>query len=95
MTADGRLETGDLIRIRRVLTMADWGARDEFCPAHVVFSRDTSVLLCPHGGFVRAGTGIMMGAFFLTVDYEAETVTGLLGDEYEIDVAGPPAEVAG
>jgi hypothetical protein len=37
-------------------------------------------------GVVRAGSGYIAGMLPLTVDYEAGTVTGLVGDEYDIEV---------
>lgn len=75
------IKTGDLVRVRPAESAGEW------CRAVVELASGNgkSVALRLEGA-VRAGGGLVMGILPLTIDYEAETVTSLLGDEYEIEV---------
>lgn len=75
---DGRLEPGDYVRLRR-----DKG--DDWAEGFVALASGTSVFVIT-SGIVRAGGGLLTGGVPLTVDYEKQTVTGLTGDNYEIEV---------
>lgn len=82
MSTSRRLARGAHVRVRHVDDTGDW------CPAFVALASDnspSSVMLIL-GGMVRAGEGFMGGGLPLTVDYDTETATSLLGDEYEIEI---------
>lgn len=81
-----RLQRGHRVHVRHSDDGGDW------CPAIVALASDTnpsSVALILMGA-VRGGSGIIAGTLPLTVDYDAETVVGLTGDSYEIDVEWEP-----
>jgi hypothetical protein len=75
------LTSGGRVRIRQI--GGDW------CDA-------TVLLLSPNGksaplelnGALRVNGGIMLNVCPVLTDDDAETVTGLMGEEYEIEVAG-------
>ncbi len=78
------LHKGEPVRVRAA------GTDDEWMNALVVLSSENgrSVALALQG-MVRAGAGHMayVGNFLpLSVDYERETVTSPMGDEYELEV---------
>lgn len=76
-----QLVRGDYIRIRST-------QGGEWCDAFVGLASEkqpSSVMLFL-SGCVRAQHGIVTGALPLVIDYDAGTVTSLLGDEYEIEV---------
>lgn len=80
-----RLKRGDHVRVRLE------GSADEWTPAIVALASEaepSSVALIL-GGPMRSGSGgVWMGALPVTVDYERETVISLIGDAYDIEVAG-------
>lgn len=81
MTAD-RLKRGDYVRVRLE------GRDDDWTPAFVALAspaKPSSVVLFLDGP-VRASGGIIANILPLSIDYEAETVTSLMGDSYEIEV---------
>jgi hypothetical protein len=87
VTAD-RLKRGDYVRVRLV----GW-IDGEWTPAFVALASDTdpaSVMLL-FDGAVRASNGLIANSLPLTINYQAETVTSLMGDSYEIEV---PVELA-
>ena len=76
------MDKGDAIRVRKI------GTDDEWCAATVILvspnGNSVALELC---GFVHAaGGGIIGGVLPLLIDYEAETVNGLDGCEYEVEV---------
>jgi hypothetical protein len=76
-----KLKRGDRVRVRR-----DSG--DEWCEGAVVLvsenGKSVGLLLA---GMVRAGSGYAGGTLPLLIDFEAETVSGVLtSDEYEIEL---------
>jgi len=78
------LEQGDRIRIRLV-------GDPEWSYARVALASPISADSTQSVGLflespVRSGSGILIGALPLTVNYSAETTTSLLGDQYEIEV---------
>jgi hypothetical protein len=54
----------------------------------VVLASNTnpSSVMLMFSGAVRAKSGLLVGGLNLSIDYQAETVESLLGDEYEIQV---------
>ena len=82
--SESRLTRGMYVRVRHVDDAGEW------CPAFVGLASDTNpssvMLLLFLRDAVRASGGVIVGALPVTVDYDAETVTGLTGDEYEIEV---------
>jgi hypothetical protein len=77
-----RLRRGYFVRVRRA------GTSDEWCPAMVALASDNgqSVGLVLNGA-VSAAQGYITAFLPLTVDYEEETVKGIVtDDEYEIEV---------
>lgn len=84
---DGKLKTGEIVRVRRAHTDEDW------CPAQIGLCSSSdkptaSVVLILHG-IVRAARGAFIGGVLpLTVDYDREMIIGLDEQEYEIEVAG-------
>ena len=83
MTTD-RLKRGDYVRVRLA------GSSDDWAEGLVILASEanpSSVCLMV-SGIVRSGEGAWIGGGLpLTVDYEAQRVTSLLDDEYEIEVA--------
>lgn len=81
MTDDRILKRGEWIRVREtggeVWSRAVVAVVGEGSPCSVAL-----VLLDP----VRCQGGIILNALPLTVDYEAQTVRGLFGGAYEIEV---------
>ena len=74
------LKRGDQVRIRR-------DRSDEWCEGYVAFANENGLAVgVMLSGMVRAGNGYIAGALALTIDPEAETLTGLTGDEYEVEV---------
>jgi hypothetical protein len=80
------LKRGDYVRVRLA------GTTDEWAEAFVALaseSNPSSVMLLFNGGAVRTRAG---GSFLnglpLSIDYENETVRGLTGDDYEMEVRG-------
>lgn len=74
------LRTGDLVRVRHE-------EGDEWCTALVAIASASGKSVALHlDGAVRAGKGIIVGVLPLNIDYDARTVTSLIGDEYEIDL---------
>jgi hypothetical protein len=81
-----RLKHGDRVRVRQRST-------DDWTDAAVAVASDkqpASVMLLLDGP-VRAGGGVVSNGLPLTIDYEKETVTGLFGGEYEIEVRSEQA----
>lgn len=79
-----RLKRGDYVRVR-LRDSGDW------TPAFVALASDSdpsSVMLMLDGAVRTTSGGMFANALPLSVDYGAETVTSLHGDEYEIEV-GP------
>lgn len=85
------MKPGELIRIRAA------GTSDEWTLARVLTASGTvpqeSVALALHG-MVRAPGGFIAGFLPLTVDYEKESVIGLLGEEYEVEVPDAPMQLS-
>lgn len=80
---DYRLKRGDIVRVRHV-------DDTEWCGASVVAASATnpqSVGLMLDGAVRDGHGGLIAQALPLFVDYQTQTVTSLVGDEYEIDVA--------
>ena len=79
-----RLQKGQRVRLRLA------GASGEWVEGVVILASDgnpSSVGLLVEG-MVRSHSGSWIGGGLpLVVDYERETVTSLLGDEYEVEVA--------
>jgi hypothetical protein len=75
-----KLAKGDRVCVRRDPT-------DEWCEGDVVLvsPNGESVGLMLHGS-VRAGDGFILNALPLIVDYSKETITGLTGDLYELEI---------
>lgn len=83
MTAGEILTEGRRLRVRRLDT------DDEWCEGHVVLasSNGKSVAVELRGGMVRTRDGGLIGCVLpLSVDYEQQTVTGLEGTEYEVEL---------
>lgn len=81
MTGD-RLERGDYVRVRL-------NEGDEWTRAFVALASDadpSSVMLLFDGAVRTSGGGLIVGGLPLTIDYEAQTVSSLHGDDYEIEV---------
>lgn len=76
------LRKGDVVRVRHV-------GDSEWCIARVAIAsaNGKSVALYLDDA-VRANDGIIAGVLPLNINFEAESVTGLTGDEYEIEVKG-------
>lgn len=74
------LKSGDHIRIRQV--GGDW------CAATVLLisPNGSSVVLELHSA-LRVNGGLMLNVCPVLIDNEAQTVTGFMGEEYEIEVA--------
>ena len=72
---------GEVVRVRAA------GSSDDWClgTVEIVSGNGKSVGL-RLDGLVRAHGGVIAGFLPLLVDHEAERVTGLLGEEYEIEV---------
>jgi len=79
-----QLHTGQRVRVRRDST-------DEWAQAAVALasSNGRSVMLLLLDLPVRGAGGLIAGALPLIVDYEAETVTSIFGDPYQIEVSLP------
>lgn len=78
-----RLRPGERVRVRLE------GSADEWTLAVVALASETqpsSVALVLDGPMRSGSGGAWMGALPLTVDYERETATSLIGDAYEIEV---------
>jgi hypothetical protein len=76
------LQRGDRVRVRKAETSDDW------VPGRVILASENGqavgLLL---DGMVRAAGGFVGGALPLMIDYERETVRGVLdGTGYEIEV---------
>jgi hypothetical protein len=69
---------GDYVGLRR-------NAGDDWAEGFVALASGTSVLVMT-SGIVRAGGGLMSGPIALTVNEDAGTISGLMGDEYELEV---------
>jgi len=82
MTAQNRLKRGDYVRVRL-------DGDNDWTPAFVALASDSdpSSVMLLFNGAVRATGGVLANGLPLTVDYEAETATSLMGDLYEIEVA--------
>jgi hypothetical protein len=77
-----KLKVGDYVRIRL-------NENDDWMDAFVRLASDTnpsSVLLLFDGAVRAGGGGLVFGGLPVTIDYEAQTVTSVLGDIYEIEV---------
>lgn len=74
------LRTGTTVRVRLA------GCDDEWCTGLVILAGGTSVMLMLDGMVHAPGGVIIAGVLALIVDYDAETVTGLLGGEYQIEI---------
>lgn len=75
------LKKGDMVRVRLM------GTEDEWCWAVVeIASVDGRSVALNLKGMVHGGGGVIAGMLPLNVDYEAETVTNLFGDEYEMEI---------
>jgi hypothetical protein len=85
MKETSRLKKGDQVRIR-ALGMKQWSR------ATAVLASDTNpssvMLALADGEGLRVARGFYLNFVPLTIDYATETVTGLLGGEFEIEVAG-------
>jgi hypothetical protein len=78
-----RLKRGDVVRVKAA------GTSDEWCKGWVALASDTnpsSVAVMLHD-MVRMGNGYVGGVLPIMVDYEAETITGLADDLYEMEMA--------
>ncbi len=73
---------GQTVRVRRD------GSQDEWCLATVVLvsANGRSAGLMLEGAVRTDGGGVILGALPLIVDEAAETVTGLEGTLYEIEI---------
>lgn len=80
------MKTGDVVRVRRIRS------NDEWCVADVALCSKNmkSAALDLGDGFVWAAAGIIAGVLPLSIDLERETVKGLDGQEYEIEVKEKP-----
>lgn len=77
------LKKGDIVRVRMA------GTTDEWTNAVVNLSSHNgkSVMLeLVDGGFVRARGGYVGNYLALSIDYNALSITGLEGTEYDIEV---------
>lgn len=90
-----RLKKGEIIRIRP--KRDDDGG--EWVLGSVALASGTnpsSVALMLEGPLCVGGCGVWLGGGVpLMIDYEAETVKDLIGNEYELQVAGEPEEERG
>lgn len=73
-----RLKAGDEVRIRNARN-GDW------CLGVVILASNAAVAF-ELDGTVWSGNGLIAGVLPVFIDYERETVTGIFGDEYEIEV---------
>jgi hypothetical protein len=83
---DARLQRGDYVRVRL-------NESDDWTPAFVAMASDAdpSAVMLMFDGAVRAsGGGLIIGALPLTINYKAETVSSLHGDQYELEVVVAP-----
>jgi len=83
-----RLKRGDYVRVRQ-------SAGRDWTPAFVALaspSDPSSVMLMLDGAVLASSGGMFLNALPLTIDYTAETVTGLYGDSYEIEIAAEKVE---
>jgi hypothetical protein len=76
------LRKGLVVRLRLA------GSHDEWCAGFIELASDNgkSISVTLVGGMVRGARGMYGGIIPLSVDYEAETVEALWGDEYEMEV---------
>jgi hypothetical protein len=77
-----RLKRGDYVRVRL-------NEHDEWTPAFVALASDSdpsSVMLMLNGAVRSSSGGMFVNSLPLFIDYAAETITGLHGDAYEIEV---------
>lgn len=81
-TAEGNPARGDLVRVRQA------GDREWTMGTVILASPEGRAIVVRLAGAVRAGEGYVMNVLPLMIDYENETVTGLTGHEYEMEVAG-------
>jgi hypothetical protein len=73
------LKKGAAVRVRR-------DERDDWTTGTVaIISANGASLGLMLDGPVRAGDGIIVGVLLLLVDYEARTITGPCGDDYQIE----------
>jgi hypothetical protein len=80
----GGLRKGQLIRIRML------GRADDWCRARVAelsTTGDERSVILELNDMVRCPSGFISGALPITVNYKAETVEGLMGGEYEIEIS--------
>ena len=78
-----RLTKGQLVRLRLA------GTSDEWARGAVILAsggNPQSVGLMVEGMVRSAGGAWVGGGLPLMVDYDAETVTSLIGDEYELEI---------
>lgn len=78
-----RLRRGDYVRVRL-------DNRDDWTRAFVGVASDgdpASVMLLFDGAVRTSDGGLLRGALPLTVSYQEQTATSLLGDAYEMEVA--------
>jgi hypothetical protein len=77
------LRKGAVVRVRR-------DERDDWTIATVALASDDgkSIGLLLDGP-VRAGKGFIVGALPLLIDYDARTITGPYGDDYQIEMRRP------
>jgi hypothetical protein len=76
-----RLQRGDYVRLR-------YRESDDWVPAFVALASDTnpSSVMLLFTGVVGASSGAITNALPLSIDYEAQTVVSLFGDEYDVEV---------
>lgn len=78
-----RLEPGDEIRLRLA-------PEDDWTEAGVLMvSPNGKSLLVSLDGLIKCGSGIAHGKLPLSADYEAGTISSLLGDRYEVELFEP------
>ena len=80
-----QLKTGDTVRIRPAAS-----TENEWSRGMVVMASENgrSIAVVADEHVMRTSTGTWLGGTIpLSIDYEAETVTDLVGNEYEIEVS--------
>lgn len=82
LTPDPGMRKGMPVRVRLE------GTEDEWVRGVVLLASENGASVAIGlDGMVRAGGGYAGGVLLIDIDYDAETVTSLMGDRYEIEVA--------
>jgi len=81
MHSETKLAVGNRVRMRLA------GSSDEWCYGVVALAGGSSVAILFNGMVRTIDGGYAGGVLPITVDYEAQTVVTLWGDEYDIEVA--------